>query len=71
MGSAQFSKSFSAGLKIEELDKPVEDFFEDNDSVYQLLSICLFEVRNFGGIPLHPMNSLSNWDTSFNGYFIQ
>ena len=25
----------------------------------------------FGGIPLHPMDSLSNWDTSSNGHFVQ
>uniref|UniRef100_A0A914CBR4 Uncharacterized protein n=1 Tax=Acrobeloides nanus TaxID=290746 RepID=A0A914CBR4_9BILA len=41
--SNSFTKSVADGLKIDELDKPVEKFFEDNGNLYQLLSICLFE----------------------------
>uniref|UniRef100_A0A914E2I4 Uncharacterized protein n=1 Tax=Acrobeloides nanus TaxID=290746 RepID=A0A914E2I4_9BILA len=31
------------GLKAEELDKPFDKLFEDNDRIYSMLSTCMFE----------------------------
>uniref|UniRef100_A0A914CIZ2 Uncharacterized protein n=1 Tax=Acrobeloides nanus TaxID=290746 RepID=A0A914CIZ2_9BILA len=41
--SNRFTRSASDGLRAEELDKPFENFFEENDNIYQLRSVCLFE----------------------------
>uniref|UniRef100_A0A914D4I5 Uncharacterized protein n=1 Tax=Acrobeloides nanus TaxID=290746 RepID=A0A914D4I5_9BILA len=35
--------SVADGLKAEEMDKPFDKFFEDNDHIYSMLSTCMFE----------------------------
>uniref|UniRef100_A0A914CGD4 Uncharacterized protein n=1 Tax=Acrobeloides nanus TaxID=290746 RepID=A0A914CGD4_9BILA len=42
-GNPHLTKSSSDGLTSEELDKPFEKFFEENDNIYNMLSVCLYE----------------------------
>uniref|UniRef100_A0A914EGH1 Uncharacterized protein n=1 Tax=Acrobeloides nanus TaxID=290746 RepID=A0A914EGH1_9BILA len=45
--SRHIISSFADGIKAEEMDKPFEKFFEDNDRIYSMLSTCLFEKYNW------------------------
>uniref|UniRef100_A0A914E807 Uncharacterized protein n=1 Tax=Acrobeloides nanus TaxID=290746 RepID=A0A914E807_9BILA len=43
VGSKHLVTSFSDGLTSEELDKPFEKLYEENDNIYKMLSVCLYE----------------------------
>uniref|UniRef100_A0A914DLU1 Uncharacterized protein n=1 Tax=Acrobeloides nanus TaxID=290746 RepID=A0A914DLU1_9BILA len=43
-GAIHVKSSSASGLTVDELDKPFDKFFEDNDSIYNVLSVCLYEV---------------------------
>jgi hypothetical protein len=43
VGNPHLTKSSSYGLVSAELDMPFEKFFEENDNIYNMLSVCLYE----------------------------
>ena len=44
VGFTHFETSSAEGLTIGELDMPFGKFFDENDHVYKMLSVCLYEV---------------------------
>lgn len=51
-----FVKGIADGMTQDDLDAPFDQFFDNSQPFYQVLSVCLYEVSNKFFITFHTSN---------------